>query len=125
MSSDWYPIIDEGKCMDNCYKCYNFCPQKVFVKKDSKAAVKNPDACLKGCDSCKDICPVQAICFIMTRTVDVDGVKVGIIGLDEIFHNNKGDFDTAFKQICQRNYVPEEMKIPLKTALKKEFVAIS
>ena len=69
MTNDWFPLIDNNKCEDNCFKCLNFCPQKVFDKDSSKVKVIEPDKCLKDCNSCEELCPKKAISFIKTRVI--------------------------------------------------------
>ena len=34
MADNWYPRVDEGRCKSSCNICINFCPQKVFEKKE-------------------------------------------------------------------------------------------
>jgi len=118
MTKDWFPIID-SRCVDDCFKCLNFCPQKVYEKNDAKPVVSNPDACLQDCDSCKDICPENAISFITARVVDIDGQQVGIIGLDEALQ--KENIDDAIILIKEYNYIPKEAVPSYIKAIEKEF----
>jgi len=121
MTSDWYPIVDSGLCKDNCFVCLHFCPQKVFAKDGTKVKVTKPDACLKGCNSCEGLCPVHAISFISARTIDIDGIKVGIDGMDAAFSRHPGDFEGAYREICEHNYIPMEAAEKFKESLRKEF----
>ncbi len=119
MAADWFPVIDSGKCMDDCFKCFNFCPQKVFEKQGKKTVVGNPDACLEGCDSCRPICPKDAISFIKSRVIEIDGTRTGITGLENALAMD--DFDEAFAFIKEHNYVPEEIEDRYREAVRKEF----
>lgn len=121
MASDWYPVIDTGKCIDNCFACEKFCPQKVFEKEGMRPVVGNPDLCLKDCDSCKSVCPADAITFISTTMIEVDGIQVGIEGLNDAFEKHRDDFDAAFGEISKKNYFPENAKDRFRSAIKREF----
>jgi len=121
MAKDWFPIIDIGRCQDDCFKCLNFCPQQVYEKNGSKPKVENPDSCLKDCDACKPICPKQAISFITTRTVEIDGQQVGINGLDQAME--KASFEEAFELVKQLNYIPKDAESKYKETIRKEFAA--
>ncbi|MCD6246963.1 MAG: metalloregulator ArsR/SmtB family transcription factor [Candidatus Diapherotrites archaeon] len=61
---DWYPIIDEGKCI-GCGMCIATCGREVFEydKNKNKSKVKNPFNCMVGCDNCSIYCPTGAISF--------------------------------------------------------------
>jgi NAD-dependent dihydropyrimidine dehydrogenase PreA subunit len=120
MATGWYPRVDEGKCKDNCLMCVRFCKKAVFGKHGAKAAVERPDNCIKGCDSCTKICPAGAIAFITTRVIDIDGQEVGIAGLDDVFTRAK-DFDTAFRELEQMNYIPAGAKERYREALLREY----
>jgi len=121
MTADWYPTIDTGKCKDSCFACVTFCPHKAYEKQGKKPIVANPDACIKGCDSYKTVCPVEAIAFLSTRMITVDGVRIGIDGLDEAVKKHKDDFDAALEEICSSNYVPQDIIDKFKKAIRKEF----
>ncbi|MEM4267862.1 MAG: ferredoxin family protein [Candidatus Woesearchaeota archaeon] len=119
MTCDWRPIIDTGRCKDQCFACAKFCPQRVYSLNGPKPTVTNPNACVKGCDACRKVCPEGAISFISTRTLTVDGVEVGILGLDDALKKN--DFESAFNELCKFNYIPKEARMKLKEAVRKEF----
>jgi NAD-dependent dihydropyrimidine dehydrogenase PreA subunit len=116
MTNDWYPIIDNNKCKDNCFKCLNFCPQKVFNKNLSKVKVIEPNKCLKDCNSCEELCPTKSISFIKSRTIEINGIKVGINGLDNAL--TKNNFESAFKFIQKHNYIPTNAIEDYKKTLK-------
>ncbi|MCD6367554.1 MAG: metalloregulator ArsR/SmtB family transcription factor [Candidatus Aenigmarchaeota archaeon] len=61
---DWYPIIDESKCI-GCGMCIVTCGRGVFEydKSKNKSKVKNPFNCMVGCDNCRIYCPTGAISF--------------------------------------------------------------
>ncbi len=61
---DWYPIIDETKCI-GCGMCIAACERGVFEydKDEHKSKVKSPYDCTIGCDNCRVYCPVGAISF--------------------------------------------------------------
>lgn len=121
MTYDWFPVIDEYKCKENCFACFKFCPQKVYEKEKLKPIVKNPQYCIKGCDSCKKICPNGAITFATTKMVDVGGLMVGIVGLEAVFAKYKNNFPAAFEELKKLNYIPNKAEDIYKDALKKEF----
>jgi NAD-dependent dihydropyrimidine dehydrogenase PreA subunit len=60
----WYPAIDADLCIGD-QDCLNFCKNDVlaFDENAFKAVVANPYNCVVGCDSCAQICPVEAIKF--------------------------------------------------------------
>jgi len=58
----WYPTIDEDLCSD-CGSCLNFCSNGVFEQRESTMKVAAPYNCVVGCDSCKRVCPKEAISF--------------------------------------------------------------
>ncbi|RLI92267.1 MAG: hypothetical protein DRO95_02715 [Candidatus Altiarchaeales archaeon] len=61
---EWYPIIDENKCI-GCCVCVTTCGRNVFEFdfEKSKSKVKNPYNCMVGCDNCMVYCPAEAISF--------------------------------------------------------------
>ena len=59
---EWYPIIDENKCI-GCGMCITTCGRNVFDFKKNKSKVKNPYNCMVGCDNCSIYCPAGAISF--------------------------------------------------------------
>jgi NAD-dependent dihydropyrimidine dehydrogenase PreA subunit len=62
MSLDWYPIIDQGKCMD-CLICYKFCPHEVYTLEGYKLTVTRPENCITRCHGCEKKCPSEAISY--------------------------------------------------------------
>ncbi len=121
MSQNWFPTIDTGRCKADCFICINFCPKKVFKKENKLAVVADPNKCIQGCDNCKKICPEKAIAFITTKQVEVEGLKVGVNGMDEAFEKYPDDFDKAFARIRDLNYIPESSIDVFKNVLYKEF----
>lgn len=119
MTQNWHPTIDTGRCKDDCLACVRFCPQKVYESDGKRPIIKEPDKCLEGCDSCKDICPENAISFLTTEMLEIDGMQVGINGMSEAF--KRDDFESAFEEIKKNNYIPEGAVDKYKEALKKEF----
>ncbi len=59
---EWYPIIDESKCL-GCGMCLITCGRGVFEYGKNKSKVKNPYNCMVGCDNCRVYCPAEAISF--------------------------------------------------------------
>ena len=61
---DWHPTIDETKCI-GCGLCATTCGRAVykFNYENRKSKVANPNNCLVGCQTCANLCPVQAISF--------------------------------------------------------------
>jgi len=61
---DWYPVIDESKCV-GCGLCVTTCGRGVYkfdyAKKKSKVA--NPTNCMVACQTCANLCPMGAISF--------------------------------------------------------------
>ncbi len=68
----YYPtvVIDDSKC-DDCKRCIEVCPKKVFEEVDGKVVVKNPENCVI-CNACVEECP--------------DAVKVDADPTKFIFH---------------------------------------
>jgi len=60
----WYPTINSELCISD-QECLNFCRNEVFSldQESGRVVVSNPYNCVIGCDSCAQICPVQAITF--------------------------------------------------------------
>ena len=65
---DWHPTIDETKCI-GCGLCATTCGRAVykFDYENRKSKVANPNNCLVGCQTCANLCPVQAISFTKER----------------------------------------------------------
>lgn len=63
-SVSWYPTINYDACTGD-RACYEFCKNDVFVWDEElkHPIVQNPLNCVIGCDSCAQICPVEAITF--------------------------------------------------------------
>jgi NAD-dependent dihydropyrimidine dehydrogenase PreA subunit len=120
MADGWFPIIDEGRCKEGCLACIRFCPQKVFGEHHGKAQVKEPGKCLKGCDACEAICLSKAIRFLTTRFIEIDGLHVGINGIDDVFARCH-DFERAFQELSACNYIPESARERYRVALLREF----
>ena len=121
MPQNWFPTIDIGRCKADCFICINFCPNKVFKKEKGLTVVAHPNKCIQGCDNCKKICPEKAISFITTRQIEIEGLKIGINGMDEAFEKFPDDFEKAFKKIEKNNYIPEGSKQIYKRTIRKEF----
>jgi NAD-dependent dihydropyrimidine dehydrogenase PreA subunit len=60
----WYPTLYEDLC-DDCGKCVDFCPEKVFAFREDNQDVyaASPLKCQVGCAQCARICPQKAISF--------------------------------------------------------------
>ncbi|MCX6559266.1 MAG: 4Fe-4S binding protein [Candidatus Aminicenantes bacterium] len=60
----WFPAVDADKCT-GCDICADFCPHGVYEKGvDSPVViVRNPYACVVGCNNCENRCPEKAISF--------------------------------------------------------------
>lgn len=60
----WFPTIDHDACIAD-QECLNFCKNGVFAWEEEMArvVVSQPTNCVVGCDSCAQICPVEAITF--------------------------------------------------------------
>ena len=62
MSSSWYPIVDEEKCV-GCKACFNKCSRGVYVWENERPKVANPVGCCQGCHGCGNLCLVGAISY--------------------------------------------------------------
>jgi len=51
--------LDAAKCT-GCGMCVNVCPHAVFIIKDRKARITDPDLCME-CGACSGNCPAEAI----------------------------------------------------------------
>jgi NAD-dependent dihydropyrimidine dehydrogenase PreA subunit len=60
----WYPTINYDACI-NDQECLNFCKNDVLSldAESGRVVVTQPNNCVVGCDSCAQICPVDAIAF--------------------------------------------------------------
>ena len=60
----WNPVIDESKCI-GCGICATSCGRGVykFDYENRKSKVVNPDNCMVACQTCANLCPMQAISF--------------------------------------------------------------
>ncbi len=56
----WSPIIDYKKCT-GCFACLEKCSHNVYIEKDGKPKVANPNNCIVGCTGCDSVCPQKAI----------------------------------------------------------------
>ena len=62
---EWWPTIDYEKC-DYCMKCDEFCPHKVFERRENdekKLIVVNPYNCVVFCRACAKLCEPDALLF--------------------------------------------------------------
>jgi len=61
---DWRPTINESKCI-GCGMCATSCGRGVykFDYEKRKSKVVNPDNCMVACQTCANLCPMQAISF--------------------------------------------------------------
>jgi len=58
----WYPVVDQSRC-SRCGQCVEFCLFGVYVWRDERPIVANPDQCKPGCPACARVCPKGAIMF--------------------------------------------------------------
>lgn len=60
----WFPTINYDTCIAD-QDCLNFCKSGVFAweEETARVVVAQPNNCVLGCDSCAQICPVEAISF--------------------------------------------------------------
>ncbi len=61
-SIEWYPIVDEDKCI-GCKMCFATCGKKVYRMADDKSKVISPYSCVVGCQTCMNLCLSDAITF--------------------------------------------------------------
>jgi NAD-dependent dihydropyrimidine dehydrogenase PreA subunit len=61
---NWQPAINYDACTGD-RACIDFCKNDVFVwdEENRRPIVQEPLNCVIGCDSCAQICPVEAITF--------------------------------------------------------------
>jgi NAD-dependent dihydropyrimidine dehydrogenase PreA subunit len=61
---DWSPRINYDACLGD-HMCFDFCHNDVFTwdEENNRPIVANPNNCVLGCDSCAQICTVEAISF--------------------------------------------------------------
>ena len=60
----WNPVIDESKCI-GCGMCTTSCGRGVykFDYEKKKSKVANPTNCMVACQTCANLCPMEAISF--------------------------------------------------------------
>lgn len=61
----WCPTIDYKKC-DFCMECDDFCPHRVFERRDDeekKLVVAHPENCVVFCRACAKTCGPDALTF--------------------------------------------------------------
>jgi NAD-dependent dihydropyrimidine dehydrogenase PreA subunit len=63
MSKAWYPVINYEVCSE-CRACSNKCTNDVFILKDTRPVVVNPENCIEGCGRCSSLCPTGAIEYV-------------------------------------------------------------
>lgn len=58
------PTVHSEACIGD-QECFNFCKNDVFASDEAtgRPVVVNPYKCVLGCNSCMQICPVDAITF--------------------------------------------------------------
>ncbi len=76
MALNWYPIIDESKCI-HCLKCFQHCCKSVYAVVDGKPVVAHPERCAFHGHGCGSICPVGAIHYFGDDTGWVPPHKKG------------------------------------------------
>ena len=61
---DWCPVIDGEKCV-GCGICATTCGRGVykFDYQKRKSKVVNPNNCMVACQTCANLCPMNAISF--------------------------------------------------------------
>lgn len=61
---NWHPTINYDACTGD-RACIDLCRNDVFEwdEENQHPSVRNPLNCVIGCDSCAQICPVEAISF--------------------------------------------------------------
>jgi NAD-dependent dihydropyrimidine dehydrogenase PreA subunit len=60
----WRPSINYDACLGD-RACIDFCQNDVYVwdNENNRPIVQNPLNCVVGCNSCSQVCPVEAISF--------------------------------------------------------------
>jgi NAD-dependent dihydropyrimidine dehydrogenase PreA subunit len=60
----WHPVINIDACIGDRV-CVEFCKNDVFVwdEDHQRPVVQNPLNCVLGCDTCAQLCSVEAITF--------------------------------------------------------------
>jgi len=61
----WNPVVDESKCI-GCGMCVTTCSRRVYKYdyEKRKSKVVNPFNCMVACQTCANLCPVEAISFV-------------------------------------------------------------
>jgi len=61
---NWHQTINLDACIGD-RTCLDFCQNDVFIwdEENQHPIVQNPLNCVVGCDSCAQVCPVEAISF--------------------------------------------------------------
>jgi NAD-dependent dihydropyrimidine dehydrogenase PreA subunit len=85
----WFPTINYDACTAD-QECLNFCKSGVFAweEETARVVVSQPNNCVVGCDSCAQICPVEAITFpdknelraTLRRLRAEAGAQVAVVG---------------------------------------------
>ncbi|GEM_PF-1517086 len=100
---DWCPVIDEEKCV-GCGICVITCGRGVYKydyeKKKSK--VVNPNNCMVACQTCANLCPVEAISFTKEPQTTRDKAQ-SIIKETGVFANVKKELEEKKERIIWKN----------------------